>query len=218
MDNQSISIATVITGIKDGAYQQAKVRGVTRSIVESLMAYIPNLGDPAVADPFSDEVRDELRAGYMQRWAETNQSRLFVAVDGNWVEKSEKEGMALKAEKFTLDVYSAFSYTQQAFGALKSEQPGKHQLIGEERTKFNKYVSNCLGDLKREATRIYKEKNGIVATRASIAFFDWLLTGDKSVIANIRQRAINAKSKKEISDSDFANIDKAIAAFKGKLK
>jgi hypothetical protein len=218
MDNQSISIATVITGIKDGAYQQAKVRGVTRSIVESLMAYIPNLGDPAVADPFSDEVRDELRAGYMQRWAETNKSRLFVAVDGNWVEKSEKEGMALKAEKFTLDVYSAFSYTQQAFGALKSEQPGKHQLIGEERTKFNKYVSNCLGDLKREATRIYKEKNGIVATRASIAFFDWLLTGDKSVIANIRQRAINAKSKKEISDSDFANIDKAIAAFKGKLK
>jgi hypothetical protein len=203
MDNQSISIATVITGIKDGAYQQAKIRGVTRSIVESLMAYIPNLGDPAVADPFSDEVREELREGYMQRWAETNKSRLFVAVDGNWVEKSEKEGMALKAEKFTLDVYSAFSYTQQAFGALKSEQPGKHQLIGEERTKFNKYVSNCLGDLKREATRIYKEKNNIVATRASIAFFDWLLTGDKSVIANIRQRAINAKSKKEISDSDL---------------
>jgi hypothetical protein len=218
MDNQSISIATVITGIKDGAYQQAKIRGVTRSIVESLMAYIPNLGDPAVADPFSDVVRDELREGYMQRWAETNKSRLFVAVDGNWVEKSEKEGMALKAEKFELNVYSAFSYTQQAFGALKSEQPGKHQLIGEERTKFNKYVSNCLGDLKREATRIYKEKNGIVASRASIAFFDWLLTGDKSVIANIRQRAINAKSKKEISDSDFANIDKAIAAFKGKLK
>jgi hypothetical protein len=127
----------------------------------------------------------------------------FVAVDGNWVEKSEKEGMALKAEKFTLDVYSAFSYTQQAFGALKSEQPGKHQLIGEERTKFNKYVLNCLGDLKREATRIYKEKNGIVATRASVAFFDWLLTGDKSVMANIRQRAINAKAKKEISDSDI---------------
>ena len=218
MDNQSISIATVITGIKDGAYQQAKIRGVTRSIVESLMAYIPNLGDPAVADPFSDVVRDELREGYMQRWAETNKSRLFVAVDGNWVEKSEEEAKGLKAEKFELNVYSAFSYTQQAFGALKSEQPGKHQLIGEERTKFNKYVSNCLGDLKREATRIYKEKNGIVASRASIAFFDWLLTGDKSVIANIRQRAINAKSKKEISDSDFANIDKAIAAFKGKLK
>ena len=71
MDNQSISIATVITGIKDGAYQQAKVRGVTRSIVESLMAFIPGLGDPTVADPFSDEVREELRAGYMQRWAET---------------------------------------------------------------------------------------------------------------------------------------------------
>jgi hypothetical protein len=216
MDNQSISIATVITGIKDGAYQQAKVRGVTRSIVESLMAFIPGLGDPTVADPFSDEVREELRAGYMQRWAETNPSKLFVAVDGNWVEKSEKEGMALKAEKFTLDVYSAFSYTQQAFGALKSEQPKKHQLIGEVRTKVNKYIHNCLADLKREATRIYKEKNNIVATRTTVDYFDWLLTGDKSVMANIRQRAINAKAKGE--EIDIATIDKAIAAFKGKLK
>ena len=216
MDNQSISIATVITGIKDGAYQQAKARGVTRSIVEGLMAYIPGLGDPSVSDPFSDEIKEDLRAGYMQRWAETNQSKLFVAVDGNWVEKSEEEGMKLKAEKFTLDVYSAFSYTQQAFGALKNEQPGKHQLIGEIRNKFNKYVSNCLGDLKREATRIYKEKNGIVATRASVSYFDWLLTGDKSALANIRQRAINAKAKGE--EIDIATIDKAIAAFKGKLK
>jgi hypothetical protein len=216
MDNQSISIATVITGIKDGAYQQAKVRGVTRSIVESLMAFIPGLGDPTVADPFSDEVREELRAGYMQRWAETNPSKLFVAVDGNWVEKSEKEGMALKAEKFTLDVYSAFSYTQQAFGALKNEQPKKHELIGGVRTKVNKYIHNCLADLKREATRIYKEKNNIVATRTTVDYFDWLLTGDKSVMANIRQRAINAKAKGE--EIDIATIDKAIAAFKGKLK
>jgi hypothetical protein len=216
MDNQSISIATVITGIKDGAYQQAKVRGVTRSIVESLMAFIPGLGDPTVADPFSDEVREELREGYMQRWAETNPSKLFVAVDGNWVEKSEKEGMALKAEKFTLDVYSAFSYTQQAFGALKNEQPKKHELIGGVRTKVNKYIHNCLADLKREATRIYKEKNNIVATRTTVDYFDWLLTGDKSVMANIRQRAINAKAKGE--EIDIATIDKAIAAFKGKLK
>jgi hypothetical protein len=216
MDNQSISIATVITGIKDGAYQQAKARGVTRSIVESLMAYIPNLGDPAVADPFSDEVREELREGYMQRWAETNPSKLFVAVDGNWVEKSEKEAEGLKAEKFELNVYSAFSYTQQAFGALKNEQPKKHELIGGVRTKVNKYIHNCLADLKREATRIYKEKNNIVATRTTVDYFDWLLTGDKSVMANIRQRAINAKAKGE--EIDIATIDKAIAAFKGKLK
>jgi hypothetical protein len=216
MDNQSISIATVITGIKDGAYQQAKARGVTRSIVESLMAFIPDLGDPAVADPFSEEVREELRAGYMQRWAETNPSRLFVAVDGNWVEKSEEEAKGLKAEKFELNVYSAFSYTQQAFGALKNEQPKKHELIGEVRTKVNKYIHNCLADLKREATRIYKEKNNIVATRTTVNYFDWLLTGDKSVMANIRQRAINAKAKGE--EIDIATIDKAIAAFKGKLK
>jgi hypothetical protein len=35
-------------------------------------------------------------------------------------------------------------------------------------------------------------------------------------MANIRQRAINAKAKGE--EVDIATIDKAIAAFKGKLK
>jgi hypothetical protein len=216
MDTQSISVSTVITSVKDGAYQQAKLKGLTENIVGSLMAYIPGLGDPTVADPFSDEIKEELRAGYMQRWAETNPSRLFVAVDGNWVEKSEEEAKGLKAEKFELNVYSAFSYTQQAFGALKNEQPKKHELIGEVRTKVNKYIHNCLADLKREATRIYREKNNIVATRTTVNYFDWLLTGDKSVVANIRQRAINAKAKGE--EIDIATIDKAIAAFKGKLK
>ena len=47
-------------------------------------------------------------------------------------------------------------------------------------------------------------------------YFDWLLTGDKSALANIRQRAINAKAKGE--EVDIKMIDNAIAAFKGKLK
>lgn len=216
MDTQSISVSTVITSVKDGAYQQAKLKGLTENIVGSLMAYIPGLGDPTVSDPFSDEIKEELRAGYMQRWAETNPSRLFVAVDGNWVEKSEEEAKKLKAEKFELSVFSAFSYTQQAFGALKNEQPGKHGIIKEIRDKFNKYVSNCLGDLKREATRIYKAKHGIVNTRVTVNYFDWLLTGDKSAMATIRQRAVNAKAKGE--EVDLKMIDNAIAAFKGKLK
>jgi hypothetical protein len=180
------------------------------------MAYIPGLGDPTVKEPFSDAIKEELRAGYMQRWAETNPSRLFVAADGNWVEKSEQDAKKLKAEKFELSVYSAFSYTQQAFGALKNEQPGKHEIIKEVRNKFNKYVSNCLADLKREATRIYKAKHGIANTRVTVNYFDWLLTGDKSALANIRQRAINAKAKGE--EVDISMIDNAIAAFKGKLK
>lgn len=216
MDTQSISVSTVITSVKDGAYQQAKIKGLTENIVGSLMAYIPGLGDPTVKEPFSDEIKEELRAGYMQRWAETNPSRLFVAADGNWVEKSEEDAKKLKAEKFELSVYSAFSYTQQAFGALKNEQPGKHEIIKEVRNKFNKYVSNCLADLKREATRIYKAKHGIANTRVTVNYFDWLLTGDKSALANIRQRAINAKAKGE--EVDIKMIDNAIAAFKGKLK
>jgi hypothetical protein len=66
----------------------------------------------------------------------------FVAADGNWVECESEEKMLShkKAEKFTLDVHSAFSYTQQAFGALRTEQPKRHELIKGVRDKFNKYA------------------------------------------------------------------------------
>ena len=212
----SITISTSVTSVYDGAYQQAKVKGVTESIVSGLMAYIPGLG--VDADPFSDDNRADLRNGYMKRWGEINPTRFFMAVDGNWVEKPEAEVMAAKAEKFTLDVNTAFAYSQQAFGALKNEEPKKHALIKDVRDKFNKYVSNCLNDLKREAGRIYKARNNITTTKNAVsAFYDWLMVGDKCQLTLIRQRAVNAQSRGDES-VDIKKLDAALVAFKTKMK
>jgi hypothetical protein len=219
---QSVLTSVEVKGIRDGAYQQAKIKGISESITRSQMAFIPGLG--VSDDPFTDEIKAELRDGYMLRWNEINPEVTYVAVDGQWVKESEFKGkVPAKAERFTLNVYAAFSYTQQAFGALKTEAPQKHQIIGEMRTKFNKYVSNCLNDLKRDAKRIYNEDNGIKASRSSVSFIDWLLNGpnkdpNKSVLATIRQRAINAsKIGNDDTVPSIADIDKAIAAFKGAL-
>lgn len=214
LDNAFTPIPKSIT---DGAYQQAKLHGTTRSIIASLMDMIPGLGHSD--DAVTDEVRAELRKGYALRWHEENPSAYYVAVDGNWVKCETEEKMLSnkKADKFILDVHTAFAYTQQAFGALKNEEPLKHSLIKETRDKFNKYVSNRVGDLNREAKKLYKERNGIEATRAPVAlFYDWLTAPEKGMLSVIRQRCINAKAKGD-ETADLAKLDKAIASFKGSL-
>lgn len=215
MENNSMVFTGTIKGVRDGGYEQARLHGCTRSLIKSMMALIPGLGSSD--DAISDEIKTELRQGYAQRWNEENPTRYFVAADGNWVECESEEKMLShkKAEKFMLNVHTAFGYTQQAFGALKTEEPLKHQLIGELRTKFNKYVSNRIRDLNGYAKKIYNEENGIVRERTPTALFtEWLMgADDKSALSVMRQRCINAKAKGD-ETADIAKLDKAIAAFK----
>ena len=214
MSNKDIAFTPSPVSISDGAYQQAKLHGTTRSLVKSLMAMIPGLG--SVNEAIDDTIRVELRKGYALRWAEENPTRYFVAADNNWVECASEEEMLSnkKAEKFILDVHTAFAYTQQAFGALKNEEPKKHALVKDTRDKFNKYVSNRVRDLERDAKKIYNEENGIVRERAATALFiDWLTAPEKGALSTIRQRCINAKAKGD-ETADITKLDKALAAFK----
>lgn len=207
-----------VTSVSDGAYQQAKLHGTTRDLVSSMMGLIPGLGSND--DALTDDIKVELKKGYALRWAEENPARYFVAVDGNWIEcKTEEEMMGhKKAQKFVLDVHTAFALHQQAFGALKNEEPQKHAIIKDVRDRFNKYASNRMGDLKRDAKRLYNERNGIQRERTGSALFmDWLLAPEKGGLAVIRQRCVNAVAKKD-DTADTAKIDKAIAAFKSALK
>jgi hypothetical protein len=219
--SNDIVFTPTIKGLSDGGYEQAKLHGFTKSLIRSMMALIPGLG--SVPKAISDENREELRKGYALRWNEENPTRYFVAADGNWVECESEEKMLShkKSEKFTLNVHTAFSYTTQAFGALRTEEPQKHELVGEVRTKFNKYVSNRISDLEKYAAKIYKEDNGIEQTRTPVAEFnEWLFGGGKLVQPGksqfeiMRQRCINAKSKGSDATADLVKLDKAIAAFK----
>jgi hypothetical protein len=217
MSEKDMVFSPIPVSITDGAYQQAKLHGTTKSIIASLMDMIPGLGFSD--DAINDEVKVELRKGYATRWHEENPSTYYVAVDGNWVKCESEEKMLShkKADKFVLDVHTAFGYTQQAFGALKNEEPLKHSLIKETRDKFNKYVSNRVGDLNREAKKLYRERNGIENTRSSVPlFYVWLTAPEKGILSQIRQRCINAKAKGD-ETADLAKLDKALASFKTSL-
>jgi hypothetical protein len=217
MSEKDMVFTPTPVSITDGAYQQAKLHGTTKSIIASLMDMIPGLGFSD--DAINDEVKVELRKGYATRWHEENPSTYYVAVDGNWVKCESEEKMLShkKADKFVLDVHTAFGYTQQAFGALKNEEPLKHSLIKETRDKFNKYVSNRVADLNREAKKLYRERNGIENTRSSVPlFYVWLTAPEKGILSQIRQRCINAKAKGD-ETADLAKLDKALASFKTSL-
>ena len=219
----ALGFTPVVKSISDGGYQQAKLHGTSRSLVKSLMGMIVGLGSND--DAITDDVKTELKKGYALRWHEENPTRYYVAADGNWVPCATEEEMLShkKAEKFSLDVHTAFAYTQQAFGTLKNEDPLRHSLIKEIRDKFNKYVSNRIGDLKRDARKIYNEENGIARERsATLLFADWLIVGpkgspEKSALSLIRQRCINAKAKGD-ETADVEKLDKALSAFKAAMK
>jgi hypothetical protein len=210
-----VEMSPVIKSIADGAREQASLHSLSESLFKSLMAFIPGLGQSD--DAITDEVRAELRKGYELFWYQKNGSKYYVAVDNNWVEcKTEAEMLShKKADKFILDVHTAFGYSAQAFGALKNEEPKKYALVTETRTKFNKYCSNRINELKSQAKKIYNEMHGIQRERAGTsAFGDWLMTGDKSALATMRQRCVNAKARGNDETADLAKLDKALAAFK----
>jgi hypothetical protein len=62
------------------------------------------------------------------------------------------------------------SYSQQAFGQIKTDNPVKHGVIKGIRDDFSKYVSNRMSDLKRAVRKelnkgivresVFKRKNG----------------------------------------------------------
>ena len=221
MENNSIVFSAVYQGLEDAAYNQAKLAGLSKNLTRYYMSEIPGLG--SVAKSITDDHKARLRNGYAVRWNEEHPARYFVAADGNWIECESEEKMLShkKAEKFTLSVHTAFSYTQQAFGVLRTEEPLKHELIKDVRDKFNKFVSGCISDLEKDASKLYKLDNNIEQTRSPVAELnEWLFGGGKlikpgkSQFEIMRQRCINAKSKGSDPTADLAKLDKAIAAFK----
>jgi len=219
--SHDIVLNTEVHSIKDGARQQGIIKGVSDSNIRAMMRLIPGLGTDNFK--FSDEVTEELNQGYMLAYNERHPAIEYSLVDKNWVRScdiTKKKDSVL--EKFELSIFAAMSYTQQAYGGLKSTDPAKHELIGGLRSAFSKYASNCRKALLNEAKRLYRIDNNIQQTRgATLDFTDWLMTGGtnpaKAELAVIRQRAVNAKARGDTT-VDLTKLDAAIAAFKLKMK
>ena len=149
-----IAVQSIISSLKDGAYQQAKANDSIRSVARYALDKIKG---------FPEEVPDEAKAqlydGYRLRFNENNPAEQYAVVDGNYllIDGSNPD-LANAREKINVGVdYACVSFSQQQFGKLKNENPALYAIIKSWRDKVNTYCSNRLGDLKRQARAILNE-------------------------------------------------------------
>ena len=141
-----------ILSVKDLGYKQAVTGDVFRSQAKYALDNIAGFPEDV-----PEEAKSQLFEGYRLRLNENNPPVLYAVVDGNYVLATKEMEANKKVEKIKVGVDYAYSFSQQQFGQLKNEQPQLHALIKAWRDKSNKYCSNRLADLKRQARTILNE-------------------------------------------------------------
>jgi hypothetical protein len=185
----------VIKTLRDAAYSAALA---TDTVVDSARFVYEKC--PTFLDDAPAEVVEQLDEGYMLRYSETHPAKIYSRIDGNLVESNKGK------EKVEVTIFFAMSYTPQAFGALRNEDPLLHGIIKTWRDAWSKYRSNRIGDLKREIRRLIEGPR----TRTPTKTFSEVV-GD--VLEGLVTRCKNAKSRGD----ETANLDllnRQIAAFK----
>lgn len=152
----SFATANVLS-FKDAAYQSAVSAERSASIARYVLDKCPGF-----LDDIPKEVKAELDEGFALRWQEVNPAKKYTT---DWV----------PSDTGNIEATLAFclSYSQQAFGQLKNEEPAKHSVIKDVRDKFNKYRSNRLADLKTAVRRIANEGKTSTRQQAKI-YSEWL--------------------------------------------
>ena len=188
---------STVASLKDAGYQAAKhgegMAQVARYVLEEC---------PTFLDGVPDEVKAQLREGQAMRWQELNPAIRYTP---DWI--PSKDG--------GIEVTLAYcmSYSQQAFGQLKNENPVQHGIIKGVRDKFNKYSSNVMGDLTRAIRRLLSE--GQEKTKAATKDFNQFL---EDMFTTCKARSKTANARGDATAPDEVKLRQAIDAFYAKLK
>ena len=148
-----------------------------------------------------DEVRAELEEGQMLRFNELNPAQHYTE---NWVPCEEgTEGSK------RVDINVVMSYSSQAFGNFRNDDPVKHGIHKKWRDDWSDYKSNRMKDLKRYVKQYLDSLAGKKRERAPTKDFAvWL----SDTVSTIKDRAKTAKSRGDatVDDAVVSAIVKAI--------
>ena len=188
---------STVASLKDAGYQAAKhgegMAQVARFVLDEC---------PTFLDGVPDEVKAQLREGHALRWQELNPAVRYTA---DWV--PAKDG----GTEVTLAY--CMSYSQQAFGQLKNENPVQHGIIKGVRDKFNKYSSNVMGDLTRAIRRLLSE--GQEKTKSATKNYTEFLS---DMFTTCKSRCKTANARGDASAPSEIKLRQAIDAFYAQLK
>lgn len=187
----------MVASFKDAGYQSARSSETMATIARWILER-----NPSFLDSPSDEEKAELREGWALRWQELNPATKYNA---DWI----------PADNGGIEVSLAYclSYSQQAFGQMKNDNPVQHGIIKQIRDAFNKYCSNRMGDLKTAVRRVVNE--GKTTTRQQAKLFDEFL---KDSFDTIKARCKTAQARGDATAPNEVALRQAIDAFYAKLK
>jgi len=199
--SKSVSVS-VISSLKDGAYQQATAHTRIRDVAFFALDHIA--GFP---DAISDDAKSDLNAGYQLKFAELKPAKAYSVINSHYVLRTLEHGD--NVEKIELSVPYVMSFTAQEFGKLKNENPELHSLIKVLRDSVSTYCSNRRNDLVRMAKNIIAEKEGKTKTRT--ANKDFAESVD-AMFSNFDTKLKTAKSRGDVT-ADEQRFKKAKIAF-----
>jgi hypothetical protein len=185
-----------IVSLKDASYQGciSSERGVSigRFIHGKCSTFLESI---------PDEVRAELEEGQMLRFNELNPVQYYTQ---NWIPCEEGTEGAQR-----VDINVVMSYSSQAFGNFRNDDPVKHGIHKKWRDDWSDYKSNRIKDLKRYVKQYLDSLVGKKRERAPTKDFAvWL----SDTVSTIKDRAKTAKSRGDttVDDAVVSAIVKAI--------
>ena len=186
-----------IASFKDAGYQSARSGETMASIAKWILDK-----NPTFLESPSDEEKSQLRDGWAVRWQELNPA---VKYSADYV----------PSDKGNIEITLAFclSYSQQAFGQMKNDDPVKHGIIKKVRDAFSKYCSNRMADLRLAVRRVANE--GKTSTRQQAKL--WMAWMD-DVFTDAKSRCKTATARGDETAPSEVKLRQAIDAFYAKLK
>ena len=193
---------SVITSLKDGAYQQATATQKIRDVAFYALDHIA--GFP---DAISDDAKSDLYSGYQLKYSENNPAKMYSVINSHYVLRTPDHND--NVEKLELSVAYVMSFTSQEFGKIKNENPELHSLIKGLRDSVGVYCSNRKNDLVRTAKNIIAEREGKAKTRTANKDFDESIS---AMFESFDTKLKTAKSRGDVT-ADEQRYKKAKIAF-----
>ena len=191
-----VPVEVVINSFKDAGYQGAKSGETMAKVAQFVISKCPDF-----LNSYSDEVGKELKDGWALRWQELHPATTY---SDEWI--PNPKGMHNVSLAFCL------SYSQQAFGQIKTDNPVKHGVIKGIRDDFSKYVSNRLSDLKR-AVRKELDKGKVRERIQAKVWTDF----EKDTFDGMKARCKTALARNDATAPTEVKLRMAIDAFKTAL-
>jgi len=191
-----VPVEVVINSFKDAGYQGAKSGETMSKVAQFVISKCPDF-----LNSYSDEVGKELKDGWALRWQELHPATVY---SDEWV--PNPKGLHSVSLAFCL------SYSQQAFGQIKTDNPVKHGVIKGIRDDFSKYVSNRMSDLKR-AVRKELDKGKVRERIQAKVWTDF----EKDTFDTMKARCKTALARNDATAPTEVKLRMAIDAFKTAL-